>query len=45
MPQPREECSSTQLPEQEGAEWSLEMTQDALYLFLLKAWHLAFPSP
>lgn len=36
---------SPELPEQEGAERSLDMAQDALYLFLHKAWYLAFPSP
>lgn len=36
---------STKLPDQEGARRGLDVTQDALYLFLHKAGHLAFPSP
>lgn len=43
-PQPKTPFS-TELPEQEGAGWGLDVAQDALYLSLHVAGHLAFPSP
>lgn len=41
----RQVSLSTVLPEQERVGRSLDVGQDALYLFLHKAWYLALPGP